>query len=115
MITVPSDSNRIEKTGAAPAAPERVTIYHWLVIIIASAGWLFDCMDQRIFALAREPALRELLGPGTADALIRDRGAWATTMMMLGWATGGIVFGMMSDRLGRVKTMVATLVIYSGF
>ena len=35
--------------------------------------------------------------------------------MILGWATGGIIFGMMSDRLGRVKTMVVTLVIYSGF
>jgi MFS family permease len=35
--------------------------------------------------------------------------------MILGWATGGIIFGMMSDKLGRVKTMVATLLIYSGF
>ena len=35
--------------------------------------------------------------------------------MILGWATGGIIFGMMSDRLGRVKTMVATLIVYSGF
>jgi MFS family permease len=35
--------------------------------------------------------------------------------MILGWATGGIIFGMMSDRLGRVKTMIATLAIYSGF
>src|SRR5437660_1682347 len=98
MITVPSDSGR-EKPGIiSPAAPEPVTFYHWLVIIIASAGWLFDCMDQRIFTLSREPAIRELLGPGTADALIRDSGAWATTWMMLGWATGGIVFGIMSDR-----------------
>ena len=35
--------------------------------------------------------------------------------MMIGWATGGIIFGMMSDRWGRVKTMVVTLLIYSGF
>ena len=35
--------------------------------------------------------------------------------MILGWATGGIFFGMMSDRWGRVKTMVATLLVYSGF
>ena len=35
--------------------------------------------------------------------------------MILGWATGGIIFGMMSDKIGRVKTMVATLIIYSGF
>ena len=40
---------------------EGVTVYHWLVVIIASCGWLFDCMDQRIFILARESALKELL------------------------------------------------------
>ena len=95
--------------------PEPLTWYHWMVVIIASSGWLFDCMDQRIFALSREPALREILGPEATKTAVGSWGAWATTMMMLGWATGGIVFGMMSDRLGRVKTMAATLLIYSGF
>ena len=35
--------------------------------------------------------------------------------MILGWATGGILFGMMSDRWGRVKTMAVTLLVYSAF
>lgn len=94
---------------------EGVTIYHWLVVLIASFGWLFDCMDQRIFILTREPAMRELLGPGTAPEVVKQYGTWATTSMMLGWATGGIIFGMLSDKLGRVRTMVITLCIYSGF
>jgi MFS family permease len=93
-----------------------VTPYHWLVVVIASCGWLFDCMDQRIFLLGREPALRELLGNDPQGAAhIRTMSGYATTSMILGWATGGIIFGMMSDRLGRVKTMVITLLIYSGF
>jgi MFS family permease len=93
-----------------------VTRYHWLVVIIASCGWLFDCMDQRIFILARESALRELLaGDPQAVTSIKTHAGYATTSMILGWATGGIIFGMMSDRLGRVKTMVLTLLIYSGF
>lgn len=91
-----------------------VTAYHWLVVLIASCGWLFDCMDQRIFVLAREPALRELLVDAT-DEVVKDWLGWATAMMLIGWATGGIIFGMMSDRLGRVKTMVVTLLIYSSF
>ncbi|OHB80833.1 MAG: hypothetical protein A2V98_16180 [Planctomycetes bacterium RBG_16_64_12] len=91
-----------------------VTASHWLIVLIASGGWLFDCMDQRIFVLARQPALQELLG-GSADAVVKNWGGWATTMMLLGWATGGIIFGIMSDRLGRVKTMVVTLLVYSGF
>lgn len=101
--------------GAAPGAKEPVTFYHYLVIIIASAGWLFDCMDQRLFTLAREPALREILGPGTPDQIVKQWGGWATGIMMIGWATGGIIFGTMSDRLGRVKTMAVTLLVYSGF
>jgi MFS family permease len=93
-----------------------VTFYHWLVVIIASCGWLFDCMDQRLFILARESALRELLGDNAeAQAQLKTYIGYATTAMILGWATGGIFFGMMSDKVGRVKTMVATLLVYSGF
>lgn len=92
-----------------------VTPYHWLVVIIASFGWLFDCMDQRIFALSREPALTEVLGGAAADAVVKSWVGWATAVMMIGWATGGIIFGTMSDRLGRVKTMVVTLLLYSTF
>ena len=94
---------------------KEVTWYHLLVVLIASCGWLFDCMDQRIFVLTREPALREVLGAGVTDATVKDWGGWATTVMMIAWATGGIIFGIMSDRWGRVKTMVVTLLIYSGF
>lgn len=93
-----------------------MTPYHWFVVVIASAGWLFDCMDQRLFILARESALKELLrGDAAALAAVRTYSGYATTSMILGWATGGILFGMMSDRVGRVKTMAATLLVYSGF
>jgi predicted MFS family arabinose efflux permease len=103
---------RDRKTGVF----DGVTPYHWLVVIIASCGWLFDCMDQRLFILGRESALKELLGSDPAAlAGIKTHIGYATTSMILGWATGGIIFGMMSDRVGRVKTMVATLLVYSGF
>ncbi|MDB6020849.1 MAG: Major facilitator superfamily transport protein, partial [Pedosphaera sp.] len=92
-----------------------LTGYHWLVFLIAAAGWLFDCMGQRIFTLAREPAMRELLGAGTADVAIKNAVMLATAILMIGWATGGILFGMMSDKWGRVKTMVATLLAYTVF
>jgi MFS family permease len=86
---------------------EGVTFYHWLVVFVAAACWLFDCMDQRFFALCREPALREIGRP--------DYVGLATGTMLFGWATGGIVFGIMSDRLGRRATMVVTLLMYSAF
>lgn len=86
-----------------------------MVVVLASCGWLFDCMGQRIFVLAREPALRELLGATASDDAVRRWGSIATTLMMVGWATGGILFGMLSDRFGRVKAMVGTLLAYTLF
>jgi MFS family permease len=93
---------------------EGVTSYHWLVVLIASAGWLFDCMDQAIFSLSRESAINELIRGDATKSAVAYRG-YATTWMILGWATGGIFFGIMSDKWGRVKTMIATLLVYSGF
>jgi MFS family permease len=97
------------------AAAESITPYHWLVVIFASCGWLFDCMGQRIFVLSREPALRELLGATASDGDVKYWGGIATLLMMFGWATGGILFGMMSDHYGRVKAMVSTLLAYTIF
>jgi len=110
--------NTTAVAASAPAARtfDGVTGYHWAVVIIASAGWLFDCMDQRIFILARQSALRELLSSDAQRlAEINKYIGWSTTSMILGWATGGIIFGMMSDKLGRVKTMIITLLVYSSF
>jgi MFS family permease len=97
------------------AAADSITFYHWLVVFFASCGWLFDCMGQRIFVLSREPALRELLGATASDGEVKYWGGMATLLMMVGWATGGIIFGMMSDHYGRVKAMVSTLLAYTVF
>src|SRR5947209_9214701 len=87
-----------------------VTPYHWLVVIIASCGWLFDCMDQRLFVLARESALRELLrNDPLALSQLKQHAGTATMFMLFGWATGGIIFGMLRGKIGRVGNMVATL------
>lgn len=117
----PSDHQGSASGGESPAlsasqATERITFYHWLVVIIASCGWLFDCMDQRLFTLARESALKDLLANDpTKLGNVKEFIGLATMAMMVGWATGGIIFGIMSDKWGRVKTMVVTLLVYSGF
>jgi MFS family permease len=99
-----------------PSVFAGVTRYHWLVVIIAALAWTFDCMDGRLFVLARESALGDLLHGKISDpGMIKSHSGYATTSMILGWATGGIFFGMMSDRVGRVRTMAVTLLTYSLF
>jgi MFS family permease len=84
--------------------------YHWFVLVVAALGWLFDCLDQQLFNLARVPAMRDLLEPGQNP---QEYGAYATSIFLLGWATGGLAFGVLGDRIGRAKTMMWTILIYS--
>ncbi|MFM7249528.1 MAG: MFS transporter [Planctomycetaceae bacterium] len=90
--------------------------YHWFVLTVAALGWLFDCLDQQLFNLARKPAMETLLAGASGAADPKDvawYGSLATCIFLLGWATGGLVFGVIGDRYGRAKTMMITIVIYS--
>src|ERR1022692_1548426 len=77
--------------------------YHWFVLSVAIMGWMFDTMAQQLFNLARKPAIRELLGPGATAGMVDQQAAWATSVFLIGWALGGILFGVLGDRMGRAK------------
>ena len=93
-----------------------MTRYHWFVLVVAALGWLFDTMDQQLFTMARRPAMTELLatesGPPT-PANVGYYGGLATAIFLLGWASGGLGFGVLGDRIGRARTMLWTILIYS--
>jgi len=92
-----------------------LTRAHWFVLAVSSLGWLFDTMDQQLFNLARRPAITELLGPGATPSAIAEYSGYATMIFIIGWATGGVYFGILGDRIGRAKTMVYTILLYSLF
>src|SRR5262249_58531659 len=102
--------------GSEVAAGERawwrsLTRYQWLVFAAASLGWLFDCMDQQLFNLARAPALRELLAlpaGGEADAAAAGRAGDATTAVLVGSAVAGVVFGGGGGPPGRAPALRLT-------
>jgi MFS family permease len=89
--------------------------YHWWVLTVATFGWMFDTMNQRIFVLARGPAMKDLLPAGMSVADVTWYSGLATAIFMLGWAVGGLFFGIMGDRWGRAKTMMLTIMVYSIF
>ncbi|MGE3818535.1 MAG: MFS transporter [Isosphaeraceae bacterium] len=92
-----------------------LTGYQWLVFVVASLGWLFDTMDQQLFNLARFPAIAELIDSPITDPDVKYYGGIATTIFMVGWAIGGLIFGVMGDRIGRARTLLMTIVLYSFF
>jgi MFS family permease len=104
-----------------------MTRYHWFVLFVAALGWLFDCLDQQLFVLSRPAAMKDLVpavmsteNPEAVDAKATDlarsqAGNTATALFLAGWATGGLFFGMMGDRIGRAKTMMITILMYSAF
>ncbi|MEI8374947.1 MAG: MFS transporter [Planctomycetota bacterium] len=84
--------------------------YHWLVLVVSTMAWAFDCLSQQIFNLTRKPAMDALTdSPAKADFF----GPLSTTALLVGWATGGIIFGILGDRIGRAKTLTIMIVCYS--
>lgn len=81
---------------------------HWFVFIVASLAWLFDCMDQQFFNLARDSAM---------EALIPDKALeyapYTTSVFLVGWAIGGLIFGALGDRFGRARILTISVLLYS--
>ena len=98
-----------------PTAPwyKQLNGYHWFVFLMASLAWLFDCLDQQLFLLARNSALQDLLPPGTDPSMVKKFGGYATSIFVAGWAMGGLIFGSVGDRIGRARTLTFTVLIYS--
>jgi MFS family permease len=89
-----------------------LTRYHWFVFSVAAAAWFFDCLDQRLFSLARIPALNALMA-GQASGEINAAGKEVTAIFLVGWGIGGLIFGALGDRYGRAKMLTFTVLLYS--
>jgi MFS transporter len=93
--------------------------YHWFVFVVASLGWLFDTMDQQLFNIARLPAIRTVLinerGHVPSDGEVQEYGGYATSIFLIGWGAGGLFFGVLGDLLGRVRSLMLTILLYSLF
>jgi SHS family sialic acid transporter-like MFS transporter len=106
----------IESTPAlsAPAAPSVLQKAQWMALIAAFLGWMFDGLEMGIFPLIARPALQELLH-ANSDALVAGWNARITFLFLIGAACGGLVFGWLGDRIGRVRAMTLSILAYSLF
>jgi MFS family permease len=87
--------------------------YQWLVIAVAGGAWLFDNFDQRLFSLARIPALADLMGLPAGHVDVQSFGKVVTAVFLVGWGLGGMYFGAAGDRYGRVRMLAISILIYT--
>jgi MFS family permease len=78
-------------------------------------GFLFDLMDSTLYTLVMGPALQDLLGAAGSAQNIGWYGGLIFSIFLVGWALGGIVFGILADYLGRKRTLMITILIYAVF
>ncbi len=91
--------------------------YQWTVIFAAWLGWGFDVFDGLLFNYVAPNCVPTLLGlaigsPEAKSATLQWTGI-LTSVLLIGWAVGGVIFGRVADRIGRTRTLLLTMLLYS--
>jgi MFS family permease len=91
--------------------------YQWIVLFAAWLGWGFDVFDGLLFNYVAPncvPTLLNLeLGSSAAKAATLHWTGILTSVLLIGWAAGGVLFGRIADRVGRTKTLLLTMLLYA--
>ena len=97
-----------------PSWFEGISKYHILVFVGCWLGGIFDGMDSTLMSVAMPVALGQFLG--TDDkAVVGPIASYVTSIFLVGWTLGGILFGVIGDKLGRVKSMILSILLYAIF
>lgn len=94
-----------------PSAPS--TRGRNLALLAALLGWMFDGMEMGLFPLVGNDALREMLGVGALQNEVDDWYKIVFACFLVGAATGGVLFGWLGDKIGRVRAMTVSVLLYS--
>ena len=99
---------------SAPAVTRRQLM---LTLVAAFLGWLFDGMEMGIFPIVARPALQEMQQAAgvVGEQFVQQWMGKITALFLLGAAVGGVVFGWLGDRIGRVRAMALSILTYSVF
>ncbi len=94
-----------------------LTGYHWVVMAAAWLGWGFDVFDALLFNFVAPNAVPTLLNiplgtPEARQATVFWTGV-LTSILLVGWAAGGLLFGWFADRYGRKRALFVTIALYA--
>ena len=89
--------------------------YQWLVLLVASAGWIFDIYENQIFVITRGTMLSDLLNQPVNSPDVKYYSDSINSVFLVGGALGGVLFGAIADRFGRTRSMILSILVYSIF
>lgn len=95
-----------------------ITRTQWLVLAGTTLGWGLDGFAGSLYILVLGPTMTELLPHGGIEptgASIGFYGGLTVAMFLIGWATGGILFGMLADYFGRTRVLSIGILTYAVF
>ena len=81
-----------------------------IAVIVAALGYFVDIYDLLLFGIIRVPSLRDL---GLNDQQIASDGLFIINAQMVGLLIGGIFWGVLGDKKGRLKVLYASIIMYS--
>ena len=89
----------------------------WMTLLAAFLGWLFDGLEMGIFPLVARPALQQMQAASgiVGEQFVQEWMGRITALFLLGAAAGGLIFGWLGDRIGRVRAMSLSILTYSLF
>ncbi|MDT3401494.1 MFS transporter [Mucilaginibacter terrae] len=80
------------------------------LVIVASLGYFVDIYDLLIFSIVRVKSLHDI---GVSDIEMRTKGEFIINMQMFGLLLGGILWGVIGDKFGRIKVLFGSILLYS--
>ncbi len=116
-------STQVDSTTPTPTPVKTKGL--WVILLVAWLGWMFDGMEMGLYSYQARPALTDLLiaknpamahwTPDQLNAVIGPTLGYMFALFLLGCSVGGFIFGRLGDKIGRVKTMIITVLIYAVF
>lgn len=92
-----------------------VTRYQWLILIVASLGWIFDAFEGQLYNITRADMLPEILRVSAGDPIVKLWGERFLGIYLIGGTIGGWLFSSLADKWGRKPVMGLTILFYSVF
>ncbi|MDN5288879.1 MAG: transporter [Mucilaginibacter sp.] len=90
--------------------PDKLTRNVIFLVLVASLGYFVDIYDLVLFSIVRLESLRDI---GISEANVRLQGVYIINMQMGGLLLGGILWGIIGDKFGRIRVLFGSILLYS--